>query len=117
MATITKRDLVVELSNRTGLTQNQVFDMLQHVLDLITEELSKGNEVTLRRFGTFEVRVAKPKIGRNPNKPGSEMQIPPRSVVRFKPGNEMKAQVASVLPKLVGLDGDGSAPPAAEVQH
>jgi nucleoid DNA-binding protein len=100
MATVTKRDLVIELSNRSGITQSQAFDLFQHALDLITEELAKGNEVTLRRFGSFEVRVTKPKIGRNPNKPGSDMRIPPRAVVRFKPGNEMKAQVAAVLPKL-----------------
>jgi len=104
MATVTKRDLVIELSNRTGITQSQAFDLLQKSLDLITEELAKGNEVTLRRFGTFEVRVTKPKIGRNPNKPGSDMQIPPRAVVRFKPGNEMKAQVGNVLPKLVAVE-------------
>lgn len=106
MNTITKRDLVVELSNRTGLTQSQAFDLLQQMLDLITEELAQGNEVTLRRFGTFEVRVAKSKVGRNPNKPGSDMRIPPRAVVRFKPGNELKVQVAAVLPKL--LDGNGA---------
>jgi nucleoid DNA-binding protein len=101
MAGVTKRDLVVELSNRTGLTQSQAFDLFQHALDLITEELARGNEVTLRRFGTFEVRVTKAKVGRNPNKPGTEMKIPPRAVVRFKPGKEMKAQVAEVLPKLL----------------
>ncbi len=106
MTAVTKRDLVVELSNRTGMTQSQSFDLLQQALDLITEELSNGNEVTLRKFGTFEVRVSKAKIGRNPNKPGSEMRIPPRAVVRFKPGNELKAQVATVLPKLLGSNGD-----------
>ena len=79
--------------------------LLQQMLDLITEELAQGNEVTLRRFGTFEVRVAKSKVGRNPNKPGSDMRIPPRAVVRFKPGNELKVQVAAVLPRL--LDGNG----------
>lgn len=100
MATVTKRDLVVELSNRTGITQSQAFELFQKSLELITEELAKGNEVTLRRFGTFEVRVTKAKIGRNPNKPGSDMQIPPRAVVRFKPGNEMKAKVAEILPQL-----------------
>ena len=101
MATVTKRELVIELSNRCGLTQTQVFEVFQASLDLITEELAKGNEVTLRRFGTFEVRVTKPKVGRNPNQPGSDMQIPARAVVKFKPGKEMKAQVAEVLPKLV----------------
>ncbi len=97
MATITKRDLVVEISNRTGMTQSQVFDVIQVILDVVTEELSKGNEVTLRRFGSFETRITKPKIGRNPNKPGSEIKIPPQAVVRFKQGKEMKAQVAKVL--------------------
>ena len=112
MTTVTKRDLVVELSNRTGITQSQAFDLLQHALDLITEELSKGNEVTLRRFGTFEVRVSKAKVGRNPNKPGSEMRIPPRSVVRFKPGNELKQQVAGVLTKLNGAGESGDQTPS-----
>ena len=92
------------LSNRCGLTQVQVFDFFQATLDLITEELAKGHEVTLRRFGTFEVRMTKPKVGRNPNKPGSDMRIPPRAVVRFKPGKEMKAQVSKVLPSLLGED-------------
>lgn len=112
MTTVTKRDLVVELSNRTGITQSQAFDLLQNALDLITEELSRGNEVTLRRFGTFEVRVSKAKVGRNPNKPGSEMRIPPRTVVRFKPGNELKSQVAAVIDKLSGENGNGSQAPS-----
>ena len=105
--TITKRDLVIELANRSGLTQTQAFDLFQSALDLITEELGKGNEVTLRRFGTFEVRMTKPKVGRNPKKPGSEMRIPSRAIVRFKPGKEMKVQVGKVLPKL--MDGNGAA--------
>jgi len=100
-ATITKRDLVIELANRSGLTQSQAFDLFQAALNLITEELGKGNEVTLRRFGTFEVRMTKPKVGRNPNKPGSDMRIPSRAVVRFKPGKELKEQVGKVLPMLI----------------
>ncbi len=107
--TITKRDLVIELANRSGLTQAQAFDLFQAALDLITEELGRGNEVTLRRFGTFEVRMTKPKVGRNPKKPGSEMRIPARAVVRFKPGKEMKSQVSKLLPSLIN---NGSSPSA-----
>ena len=90
---------------RVGVVVLTQYAEVEYALDLITEELSRGNEVTLRRFGTFEVRISKAKVGRNPNKPGSEMRIPPRSVVRFKPGNELKSQVAAVLDKL-GNDGD-----------
>jgi len=92
--TITKRDIVIELSNRTGETQAHVFDIFQAALDLMTEELAKGHEITLRRFGTFEVKVTKPKVGRNPNKPGTDMKIPAKAVVKFKPGKEMKGHLA-----------------------
>ncbi len=97
MSTTTKNDLVKELSNRTGLTQAEAYDAFQHALHLIMEALAKGDEVSLRQFGSFEVRVTKPKIGRNPNKPGSEMVIPSRAVVRFTPGRRMNEQVASLI--------------------
>jgi len=101
---ITKRDIVVHASNKTGLTQQQVFDVLQTTLDHITSCLAKGDEVVMRNFGTFEVRRTKAKIGRNPNRPGTEMTIPPRAVVKFKPGKEMREKVAQVLPKLDAVD-------------
>lgn len=98
MATITKRDLVNRISNQTGLTQQQVFDVIQKTLDEITTDLAKGDTVVMRNFGTFEVRVTKAKVGRNPKDPGRDVPIPPRAVVKFKPGKEMKEKVAPVLP-------------------
>jgi nucleoid DNA-binding protein len=100
MGTITKRDLVVQISDQTGLTQHQVFDVLQLFLDNVTSYLAQNSEVVLRNFGTFEVRVSKPKIGRNPNDPGKDVPIPARAVVKFKPGKEMKDKVSSLLPQL-----------------
>ena len=100
MGTITKRDLVVQISDQTGLTQHQVFDVLQLFLDNITSHLAQNNEVVLRNFGTFEIRVAKAKIGRNPNNPEKDVPIPARSIVKFKPGKELKEKVASLLPEL-----------------
>ena len=52
MATVTKRDLVVKVSNETGLTQQQVFNVIQKTLDEVTTSLSEGNEVVLRNFGS-----------------------------------------------------------------
>ena len=100
MGTITKRDLVVQISDQTGLTQHQVFDVLQLFLDNITSHLAQNNEVVLRNFGTFEIRVAKAKIGRNPNDPAKDVPIPARAIVKFKPGKELKVKVASLLPEL-----------------
>lgn len=100
MQTITKRDLVVKISNETGMTQQQVFDIIQKTLDTVIGSLASGDEVVLRNFGSFQVRKTKQKIGRNPNKPGTDVVIPPRAVVKFKPGKEMKEKVAKLLPQL-----------------
>ena len=100
MKTVTKRDLVVKISNETGLTQQQVFDVVQKTLDSITGTLAGGDEVVLRNFGSFQVRETKQKIGRNPNKPGTDVIIPPRAIVKFKPGKQMKERVATLLPSL-----------------
>lgn len=100
MATVTKRDLVNRISNLTGLTQQQVFDVVQKTLNEITNDLAKGDTVVMRNFGTFEVKVTKAKVGRNPKDPSKDVPIPPRAVVKFKPGKEMKEQVAPVLPRV-----------------
>lgn len=100
MATITKRDLVIRLSNETGMTQQQVFDVIQRTIDAVTESLASGDDVVLRNFGSFQVKETKAKIGRNPNRPGSDVPIPPRAVVKFKPGKELKEKVARLLPEL-----------------
>ncbi|MEM9480050.1 MAG: HU family DNA-binding protein [Verrucomicrobiota bacterium] len=109
MATVTKRDLQIEISNDTGLTQQQVLDVVQSLIDKITHSLAKGDEVVLRNFGSFQVRETKQKIGRNPNRPGTDVVIPPRAVVKFKPGKEMKEKVAKLLPSL-----QSNEPPASE---
>ena len=101
MATITKREIVSDLSDQTGLTQSDVSLIVESFIELISKRLSEGNDVTFRTFGTFEVRVAKAKIGRNPNKPEAEVRIPDRCVVRFKPGREVKASVAALPPEKI----------------
>ena len=100
MATVTKRDLVVRTSNKTGLTQQQVYGVIQETLDSMTEALASGDTIALRNFGTFEVRLSKAKIGRNPKDPTTDVRIPPRAVVKFKPGKLMKDKVAQILPEL-----------------
>jgi nucleoid DNA-binding protein len=100
MSAITKRELVIEIADKTGLTQQQVFNVIQFLVDDITAHLAKNQEVVLRNFGTFEVKVTKPKVGRNPNDPTKDVPIPARAVVKFKPGKELKEKVAKILPTL-----------------
>jgi nucleoid DNA-binding protein len=103
---MTKRDLVIRISEETGLVQQSVLEVVQKTLDYIAEAVAQGKKVELRNFGVFEVKVRKARIGRNPNAPENDVRIPPRAVVKFKPGKEMREAVLKLTPN------EGAQPPA-----
>ena len=86
---MTKRDLVVRISEETGMVQQQVQDIVQRTLDLIADSLAKGSKVELRNFGVFDVKVRKARIGRNPQT-GAEINIKASRTVGFKPAPVLK---------------------------
>lgn len=100
MGSLTKRDLVVRISNETGLIQKEVLNVIQKSLDYIIEALVEGRNVELRNFGVFEVVLRKGRVGRNPKRPEADVPIPPRAVVKFKGGKEMKARVIKLSNQL-----------------
>ena len=97
--TLTKRDLVIRIAEKTGLTQSQVFDVIQVTLDNILIALAEGVKVELRNFGVFEVKIRKARVGRNPNKPETDVPIPARAMVKFKAGKDMRAEVLKLPPE------------------
>ncbi len=102
MSVTTKRELAIKVTDRLGsqghsLTQQEVAAVMQAMLEEITDSLSQGENVVMRKFGTFEVRELKAKIGRNPKQPEKNVRIPARAAVKFKPGKELKAKVATTL--------------------
>ena len=98
---MTKRDLVVRISEETGLVQQNVLDVVQKTLDYISDAVTKGQKVELRNFGVFEVKIRKARVGRNPNAPATDVPIPPRAVVKFKPGKEMREAVLKLTPQQI----------------
>ena len=92
--------MVVRIATETGLPQQQVLAVVQKTLDYITEALIAGKNVELRNFGVFEVKLRKPRVGRNPNDPAKDVQIPARAVVKFKAGKEMREQVLGLTAKI-----------------
>lgn len=90
---LTKREIVLEIYEKTGFPQKQVQQTVQMALDIILEALAAGRNVELRNFGVFEVQIRKARIGRNPNKPETDVVIPTRAVVKFKSGKVLKAQI------------------------
>jgi nucleoid DNA-binding protein len=94
--TLTKRDLVLRISEETGLIQQQVFNIVQQTLNQITAALAQGQKVELRNFGIFEIRVRKARTGRNPGAPQRTVPIPERCVVKFRAGREMRLAVGKL---------------------
>ena len=105
MSNLTKRDLVVRISNETGLVQQEVMKVVQKMLDCFAESMGKGQTIELRNFGVFEVKLRKARVGRNPNKPEKDITIPPRAVIKFKPGKEVKAMLQNLTQNMV-VEGD-----------
>ena len=91
---------MVAISNQTGMVQHQVFDVVQRTLDHITDSLANNVAVELRNFGVFQPRLTKPRVGRNPNEPGSSFVIPARATVKFKPGKIMRQRVEKLSREL-----------------
>jgi nucleoid DNA-binding protein len=92
---MTKKDIVVEVADRpelSGLTQTQIKLVIQATLDHITDSLSKGQNLELRNFGVFKVKIRKGRMARNP-KTGEKVQVADRKVVVFKPGLIMKKKL------------------------
>src|SRR5438445_11334879 len=100
MAKLTKRDILVAITNQTGRVQHEVVDVVQRTLDKITDSLANNVAVELRNFGVFHPRLTKPRVGRNPNQPGSSFVIPPRATVKFKAGKIMRQRVEKLSREL-----------------
>ena len=102
MATITKRELAIRLTEKLTdkgfeITQQAISEIIQTLIDEITDSLAAGDNVVMSKFGAFELREMKAKLGRNPKKPTATVKIPARAAVRFKPGKELKEKVAATL--------------------
>lgn len=91
-----KRDIVVLISDQTGLSQQEVLRIIQLLTDNIAKHLARNKTVTLRNFGSFEPRISKQRIGRNPRNRGENLIIPPRGEVKFVPGKDLKERVAQI---------------------
>ncbi len=87
--TITRADLVEALARRADMQRADANRLLTRMLEMIEDELVAGNTVKLSRFGNFNVRAKRQRIGRNP-KTGEEVPITPRRVVTFRPSQMLR---------------------------
>ena len=89
---MTKKDIVLKITDMTGIKQVDVKTIVQKTFDVIVDSLIRNEKVELRNFGVFKIKERKARFGRNP-RTGESVPVPPRKVVVFKPGLEMKQKI------------------------
>jgi len=95
MSTVTKKELISRIAERTQAKRILVKNIIQSFLDEITDELSKGNRLEFRDFGVFETRQRAARMAQNP-KTLERVNVPPKRTVKFKMGRLMRENLASV---------------------
>ena len=87
-----KNELVEAIALSKEITKTDVDKVVTSLTEVITDELEKGDSVSLKGFGTFEVRSRSERTGRNP-RTGETLVIPASKVPAFKVSSALKKAV------------------------
>jgi integration host factor subunit alpha len=90
--TITRADLAEAVYQQVGLSRNESADLVEAVLEEISDTLIKGDHVKISSFGSFSIRQKGQRVGRNP-KTGVEVPILPRRVLVFRASHVLKDRI------------------------
>ena len=86
---LTKKDLVNSIYMQIGFSKQISENLIDEFFSLIISNLESEKKVKISKFGTFSIRLKKPRLGRNP-KTKENKTISERNVVLFKPSKEFK---------------------------
>ena len=89
-----KAELVAAVADRTELSKKDAEKPLKAFVDVVAEELKKGEKIQLVGFGTFEVSERAAREGRNPAN-GQPMQIAASKATKFKAGKALKDAITA----------------------
>jgi len=90
--TVTRAQLSEAVYQEVGLSRNESAELVETVLNEISDALSRGEMVKISSFGSFAVRKKGKRVGRNP-KTGEEVPISPRRVLVFRASHVLKDQI------------------------
>ncbi len=100
MATITKKELIDRIAEKTQAKRVSVKRIIQSFLDEVTDELAKDNRLEFRDFGVFETRTRAARIAQNP-KTLERVEVPAKRTIKFKMGRLMREKLSSPAPDKV----------------
>lgn len=105
MKTVTKKELVHRIAEKTGVTKVVAKDVIQSFLNAIIDELAEGNRLEFREFGVFESRERAARTAQNP-RTLEKVPVPAKRIVKFKVGRLMRKKVSGEDVTGISLDGD-----------
>ncbi len=86
-----KAGLIKKIAEKTpGVNNKQAEGMVENLVDIIIDQLKKGEKVNISGFGTFLTRDRHARGGVNPQNPGERIKIPEVRVAKFKTGKRLK---------------------------
>lgn len=94
---MTKKEIVKDIADRVGLTQQQTKQIVQLTLEAIIDTLvnDPDHRIELRNFGVFQVKRRAARSARNP-RTNEKVRVPAKNVVTFKPGKRMEELVRNL---------------------
>ena len=111
MHTVTKKELVDRIADKTRTKRVVVKQIVQEFLDGVISELGDGNRLEFRDFGVFEVKHRAARVAQNP-KTLERVDVPPKRTVKFKAGRMMKINLQSGMgAEAAPVDPPAAAPP------
>lgn len=87
-----KTELVEKVAESAGLTKTQADDAVNAFVETIKDVLKDGDKITLKGFGTFEVRERAARTGRNP-RTGEMVEIAASKTPAFKASSALKKEI------------------------
>jgi DNA-binding protein HU-beta len=89
---MTKNELAEEVASRNGLTASQARQVVESVIDTVSDELARGGEVALAGFGKFSVSHRAARQGRNPST-GETINIAASKAAKFSAASALKKRL------------------------
>lgn len=98
MSTVTKKELISRIAERTQAKRVLVKRIIQAFLDEVVSELCENNRLEFRDFGVFETRTRAARIAQNP-KTLERVDVPAKRTVKFKMGRLMRENLCAPAPE------------------
>jgi DNA-binding protein HU-beta len=104
---MTKNELARELADDFELPRRQMTEVIEAMLDRITDVLKSGDKVQLTPFGQFKIRDRAARVARNPQT-GEPVNVPAKRVLKFIAGRSLKEAVGTAKPGRGGAKKSGA---------